>query len=307
MGEGGQRGSGAGARPKTGAQTRAVFSKIGTRLKFMFYAVAGADNEPDMYRFEREPSDRAIIGRLSNRAAALVGERAGLRMWRALIVFGLGAIPIVFLFAVPEWDNGTIKLRGWDWKLGASLAFLEFFLLISLLFVRARVANLGAQLVILEYEKVLVSIEQTHEKRAADLFFKHQAELKQYYDQTLRQNRQSFIVGIFCIGFGLAAIIVVATLLLDSEKSTTAAKLAAGGLGILSVLLTGFVARIYLRVYEGSAAALGSFHERLVNTNDYHFASLLISMIEPKRKRMESQSALARAITAPRIVAEAED
>lgn len=284
-----------------------LLQKFATRLKFMFYAVAGADNEPDMYRFEREPTNGTIIYRLNNRARALVGERAGLRLWRTVIVFGSGAIPIAFLLSVPEWDNGTIRLSGWDWKLGACLAFGEFFLLISLLFVRARVANLGAQLVILEYEKVLISIDQAHEKRAADLFFKHQAELKQYYDQTLRQNRQSFIVGMICIAFGLAAIIVVAMLLLNSGESTTSAKLAAGGLGILSVLLTGFVARIYLRVYEGSAKALGSFHERLVNTNDYHFASLLISMIEPKSKRMASQSALASAVSAPRVVTEAED
>lgn len=284
-----------------------ALAKVATRLKFMFYAVAGADNEPDMYRFEREPSNATIIERLNNRATALVGERAGLRLWRTLIVFGSGTIPILFLLLVPEWQNGTIRLSGWDWKLGACLIFLEFFLLISLLFVRARVANLGAQLVILEYEKVLISIDQAHEKRAADLFFKHQAELKQYYDQTLRQNRQSFIVGIFCIAFGLGAIVIVATLLLDSSEATSSAKLAAGGLGILSVLLTGFVARIYLRVYEGSAKALGSFHERLVNTNDYHFASLLISMIEPKSMRMTSQSALASAVSAPRVVTEAEN
>jgi hypothetical protein len=310
MGESGREPTDGAAQSKEpGARRmRGVLAKIGTRLKFMFYAVAGADNEPDMYRFEQEPRNEAIFERLNNRATALVGERAGLRIWRTLIVFGSGAIPVIFLLAVPEWDNGTIeRLSGWDWKLGACLVFLEFFLLISLLFVRARVASLGAQLVILEYEKVLISIEQVHEKRAADLFFKHQAELKQYYDQTLRQNRQSFIVGIFCIGFGLAAVIVVATLLLDSGESTTAARLAAGGLGILSVLLTGFVARIYLRVYEGSAEALGSFHERLVNTNDYHFASLLISMIEPKRKRMASQSALASAISSPRIATETED
>ncbi len=307
MGENGEYRNADGARPEADPDQVPLFAKFATRLKFMFYAVAGADNEPDMYRFEREPTNGTIIERLNNRAKALVGERAGLRLWRTLIVFGSGTIPVVFLLLVPEWSNGTIRLSGWDWKLGACLIFLEFFLLISLLFVRARVANLGAQLVILEYEKVLISIEQAHEKRAADLFFKHQAELKQYYDQTLRQNRQSFIVGIFCIAFGLAAIIVVATLLLDSEEATTSAKLAAGGLGILSVLLTGFVARIYLRVYEGSARALGSFHERLVNTNDYHFASLLISMIEPKSKRMASQSALASAVSAPRVAAETED
>lgn len=282
-------------------------TSFGRRLKFLLYAVTGADNRPEMFKLELNPSDGATIKRLNKRAKALVEERAGLRMWRALIVISTAVIPVTFLLLVPAWENGAPTLSGWNWKLGACLAFLEFFLLILLLFVRARVANLGAQLVILEYEKVLTSFDGSHERRAADLFFKHQAELKQYYDQTLRQNRQSFIVGLFCIAFGLAAIIAVATLLLNAADSNTAAKLVAGGLGILSVLLTGFVARIYLRVYEGSAEALGSFHERLVNTNDYHFASLVISMIEPKRRRMVSQSELASAITTPRPAAEVGD
>lgn len=275
------------------------------RLRAMQSAVGGADNDPGTYTFDHEERNDEIVKRLNNRVTALVKERAGLRAWRAVIVFGLGAIPILFLLFVAEWGPG-VRLENWDWKLGGCLIFAEFFLLISLQFVRARVATLGAQLTILSYEKVLVSIEGNHERRAADLFFKHQAELKQYYDQTLRQNRQSFVIGIFCIGFGLAAAIAVAALLLDSNEATTAAKATAGGLGLLSVLLTGFVARIYLKVYEGSAQALGTFHERLVNTNDYHFAGLLVSMIEPKRERMASQSRLADSITASRVAAESE-
>lgn len=278
-----------------------------TRLKPMLYAVAGADNKADMYGFVEEPSNSETLERLNKRLGALVEERAGLRLWRALIVTLVALIPIAFLLFVPAWESGAPRLGGWEWRLGGCLIFLQFFLLISLLFVRARVASLGAQLAILSYEKVLISFAGDHEKRAADLFFKHQAELKQYYDQTLRQNRQAFVVGIFCVAMGLAAIIAVAILLLDSDGPTTAAKLAAGGFGILSVLLTGFVARIYLRVYEGSAEALGSFHERLVNTNDYHFASLLISSIEPEGKRMASQASLASAIIGLRIAARAED
>jgi hypothetical protein len=281
-------------------QPRVTVPKLRNRAWSLLDALAGADNDPDMYKFaeelgEGETVDR-LIKRLNTRSEAFVRERTGLRLWRTLIVFFTAVIPILFFFEVVNWADAT-NLGDWDWRLGGCLVFLEFFLLILLLFVRARVANLGAQLVILEYEKVLITFDETHEKRAADLFFKHQAELKQYYDQTLRQNRQSFIVGILCIAFGLTAIAGVTILLLGSEGSTTAAKLAAGGFGILAVLLTGFVARIYLRVYEGSAEALGSFHERLVNTNDYHFAGLLVSMIEPKSKRMEAQSALAAAIT----------
>lgn len=276
----------------------------------MLDAVTGADNDPSTFEYEEEPSDSAITDRLNLRARALVKERSGLRSWRGIIVFLSAATPMLLIFPLAiligsDWGSSAGRLL--LWMLCIWLAVCQLFLLIVLLFVRARVANLGSQLAILEYEHVLTSFDKPHERRAANLFFKHQAELKQYYDQTLRQNRQSFVVGMLCIAFGLAVIVAVATLLLGSGNSATAAKLAAGGLGILSVLLTGFVARIYLRVYEGSAEALGSFHERLVNTNDYHFASLLISTIEPKDKRMLSQSDLARAITASRVATETED
>jgi hypothetical protein len=275
------------------------------RMRVMFYAVAGADNEESMNEYYLESDDPGTIKRINRRRLELAWERAGLRLWRTVIVFGSAGIPIVILLTVPEWENGSI--RSLHWVLGTCLIFVQLFLLVALLFVRARVANLNAQLQILEYENVLISFEQDHEKRAANLFFKHQVELKQYYDQTLRQNKQSFVVGIGCVAFGLTAIVAVATLLLMHSDSATPAKLAAGGLGILSVLLTGFVARIYLRVYEGSASALGSFHDRLVNTNDYHFSNLLISMIEPDPDRMTALSDLARVIAAPRIATETED
>lgn len=279
--------------------------RLAYRLRVMFYAVAGADNEQSMDEFYLESGDPGTIKRINRRRLELAWERAGLRLWRTVIVFSSAGIPLLILLTVPRWEGGTI--HSIHWVLGACLLFVQLFLLVALLFVRARVASLNAQLQILEYENVLISFEQEHEKRAANLFFKHQVELKQYYDQTLRQNKQSFVVGIACVAFGLAAIVAVATLLLMHSESATPAKLAAGGLGILSVLLTGFVARIYLRVYEGSASALGSFHDRLVNTNDYHFSNLLISMIEPDPKRMEALSELARIIAAPRIATETED
>ncbi len=272
------------------------------KLHAMAVAVAGADNDPSLHRYHPNADDAAMLQRVNRRAIALAQEREGLRMWRGVIVFGSGALPLAVLLLVPDWDGNSI--RSFRWILGGCLAFVEFFLLISLLFVRARVASLNGQLQILEYENVLTSFKQSHEKRAANLFFKHQAELQQYYDQALRQNKQSFVLGVVCVVFGLGAILAVATLLLANPQSDLAAKLAVGGLGILSVLLTGFVARIYLRVYEESAKALGNFHDRLVSTNDYHFASLLISAIDPREKRMDALSELARAIAAPRPPAE---
>ncbi|MEX2105618.1 MAG: hypothetical protein WD810_01855 [Solirubrobacterales bacterium] len=271
----------------------------------MFYAVAGADNEPRMHEYDSSADDSATIERINRRGRALARERTGLRLWRTLIIFGSAGIPIVFLLTVPQWEGGTI--RSLHWVLGACLIFAQLFLLITLLFVRARVASLNAQLQILEYENVLTSFSRGHEKRAATLFFKHQTELNQYYDQTLRQNKQSFVLGVVCIGFGLATVGVVATLLVVHPDSATPAKVAAGALGIMSALLTGFVARIFLGVYEGSAEALVSFHKRLVNTNHYHFSSLVISMIEPKAERMSALSDLARVIAAPQPAAKTED
>lgn len=275
------------------------------KVKALFYAVAGADNGPYLHAY-RPPEDiDAKVEQLNLRRRALAWEREGLRLWRTAIVLGVGGVPILFLLLVPEWTGDGIESV--DPLLGACLVFAELFLLVALLFVRARVASIGAQLQILEYESVLISFNPDHEMRAANLFLKHQTELRQYYDQTLRQNKQSFVVGILCVGFGLTAIVVVATLLLVNSESATAEKFAVGGLGILSVLLTGFVARIYLRVYEGSAKALRSFHDRLVNTNDYHFANLVSSTIEPNHERMAALSALARAISAPRPATEAKD
>ena len=270
----------------------------------MIYAVAGADNEPSMHEYAVEADNSATIERINRRGRALARERAGLRLWRTLIIIGLAGIPVAFLLSVPQWEGDTV--RSLHWVLGACLLFGEIFLLVALLFVRARVASLNAQLQILEYENVLTSFNREHEKRAANLFFKHQTELNQYYDQTLRQSKQSFVLGIICISFGLATVGIVATLLVVHPDTATPAKVAAGALGVLSAVLTGFVARVYLRVYEGSAQSLESFHDRLVNTNHYHFASLVISMIEPKSERMAALSDLAQVIAAPPVVSEAD-
>ena len=295
------------APSRLGPTWTAVLDRVGHALRLMFYAVAGADNDTSMREYHLASSNPATVDRINRRGFELAQERAGLRLWRTLITFGCGGIPLIFLLAVPEWgEDGTIQdLR---WVLAACLTFFELFLLITLLFVRARVANLGAQLQLLEYEVVLTAFEQRHEKTAANLFFKHQVELKQYYDQTLRQNRLAFALGVVCVTFGLAAIVAVAALVLTSPASTTlAANIAAGGLGIVSAVLTGFVARIFLRVYEGTARSLGRFHDRLVATHHYHFANLLTSMIEPSHDRMRALSQLAGAVAAPRVATEVED
>ena len=289
---------------RIGADVRKIPGQLYHYAQVMVYAVAGTDNERSMRKYHLD-LDPASSERIKRKGYELALERAGLRLWRTVIVFGLAGLPIAFLLVVPNWEDSGIGSL--DLVLGSCLIFVEFFLLIALLFVRARVANLNGQLQLLEYERVLTSFDQGPEQRAADLFFKHQVELKQYYDQTLRQNKQSFVLGIICIGFGLAAVAALATLLIVYPDSTTPAKLAAGGLGILSALLTGFVAQIYFHIHQGSAEALGSFHDRLVNTNNYHFSSLLISMIHPDEKRMAALSELARAIAAPRVAAETED
>lgn len=266
----------------------------------MKFALVGADNDPDHHKYYQESDGESTIERINRRVDALVNERAGLRVWRTVIVFGSALVPAliaglaVFLASV----DLSATVRTICWIVFAGLAFAEIYLAIALLMVRARVASLGAQLQLFEYENVLTTFKPNHEKRAANLFFKHETELKQYYDQALRQNKQSFLIGIVCVGIGLASVAAVGTLLVAGAGAGEPEQLAAGGLGILAVALSGFVARIYLRVYEESAKAMKSFHERLVDTNDYHFSALLISMIEPKSERMKALTALSERVSA---------
>jgi hypothetical protein len=263
-------------------------------VKAMFYAVAGADNEETSGKQHFTPESADTVERINARAGEIVDERTGLRLWRTLILVSSGFVPIAALLVVPIREQGRIADA--HLSLGITFAFAEVFCLIILLFVRRRVALLGAQLQLLEYDFVIASLVAEREKTAANLFFKHQAELKQYYDQTLRQNRQSFVLGIVLVLVGLGSIVAVVALLLASSNSPTAARIAAGGLGAAAALLTGFVARVYLNVYEGSAEALSNFHERLVNTNHFHFANLLVSGVSSDEKRTDALAGLAAAV-----------
>lgn len=285
------------------AQENAGPSVARRKLQAMLKALGGADNDPRLHQAHGDTGDGAMRERLNGRVEALTQEREGLRMWRTFCVLGAGATPIAIILTVPvSKGDGVGSVH---WVLGACLMSFQIFLLIILLFIRARVAAINANLQILEYENVLTAFKQEHEKRAATLFFKHQAELKQYYDQALRQSKQSFGLGLVLVGFGMSTIVVVAGLLLARSSSPSPAKLAAGGLGVLLALLTGFVGRVFLRVYEESAKALGGFHDRLVSTNDYHFATLLIASIEPDHHRMTALSKLAGVIATRRPVSPA--
>lgn len=210
------------------------------------------------------------------RRVELKQERAGLRLWRATLVVCSLAVPLIALWVVPK--RAADDTNEIQWILGASLAFGEFYLLVILLFVRSRVANINAELKLLDYDFMLATLERSDERKAANLFFKHQAEVKQYYDQTLRQNRQSFVLGVFCVLSGLIAVVALAVLVLVNA-APPAMQVTIGLLGVVSALLTGFVARIYLQVYGKSSESLVSFHDRLVTTNHLHFANLLVSMI----------------------------
>lgn len=263
-------------------------------VKALVYAVAGSDNEETRKQPIFSLDHSSAVDRINARAREIADERAGLRLWRTFILVSSLAIPLISLWIVPIRDHGDIVDA--HLSLGIGMAFAEAFCLIILLFVRRRVALLGAQLQLLEYDVVIASLVEEHEKTAANLFFKHQAELKQYYDQTLRQNRQAFVLGVFCVLLGLGSIVGVVAILMADSDTPTAAKITAGALGGVAALLTGFVARVYLRVYEGSALALGDFHRRLVSTNHFHFANLLVSSVKPDDKRTTSLAELAAAI-----------
>lgn len=135
----------AAAQEKGGDEPRLTVAKIRYRLWSLVDALGGADNDPKMYEFEKPPDDGetddgVIIDRLNDRSDAFVRERAGLRAWRALLVILTAGIPLVFILWVVRWDDPW-DLGNWHWRFGSCLIFLEFFLPILLLFVRARVAS----------------------------------------------------------------------------------------------------------------------------------------------------------------------
>ena len=66
--------------------------------------------------------------------------------------------------------------------------------------------------------------------------------------------------------------------------------------GLVSGILTNFVAAIYLKMFAETISTLSGFHRKLVTTNHLHFANFLLAKISDVSKRDESYARLATLI-----------
>lgn len=131
------------------------------------------------------------------------------------------------------------------------------------------------------------------EARAEKQFKQHQAELKRYYDQSLRHGAWIFYIGIANLFVGF--LIIGITLFLVSNKSSDG-NLIVGFVGGIAGVLTNFVAVIFLRMYSGTVKSLSDFHNRLVSTNHLLYSNLLVSKIFDNQLRSETWAKLALSI-----------
>jgi hypothetical protein len=258
------------------------FAKMGVVLWGLTNAIRPSDGAAEDARSDIERRQRELSL-----------ERDGLRLWRTvcLLLAGILIPGLAWSLALAKDSFQPVSV--------AIFVYAEIFLFSAFAIIRARLKNLKADLQVIEYETVLLELKD-REQIAANLFFKHQFELKRYYDQTLGQNSQVFLLGIACVLVGLAVVVGAALLVTqDSNEIETSQQIATASLGAVGALLSGAVARIYLQIHKGSVESLGAFHQRLVETNWLHFANLLVSDL-PDGERYEALARLAQAAVGDR-------
>jgi len=130
----------------------------------------------------------------------------------------------------------------------------------------------------------------TPEQRAQKLFKIHQYQLNKYYDQTLKQSKWIFFVGVTCLTLGFA--VVGASLYLVHIASAQEHYVIAG-LGAVGGLLSNFIGAIYLKMHAETVKSLTEFHNRLVLTHYLHFGNFLLAKIENQELREKSLAQMA--------------
>src|SRR5215216_4059133 len=182
----------------------------------------------------------------------------------------------------------------WDSQL--ALVIGTFYLIVAIVFPAFTYAGaLDTEIEAVESEIALrLTGAEATEQRAERLFRSHGIDLRRYYQQTLRHSAFVFAAGIGCIvlGFGIIGYTFYSLKTISSldEKILTAV------LGLISGILTNFVAAIYLKMSAETIAALTGFHRKLVTTNHLHFANFLLAKISDSVKRDESYARLANSI-----------
>jgi hypothetical protein len=149
---------------------------------------------------------------------------------------------------------------------------------------RQRARSAANDTVDAQNELDLLRIDHDHpERRAQKMLQVNQLDLRRYYDQTLRQGRSVFYLGVMCLLLGFAA--VGAALLVIGHQDDTTEKIVVAALGAVSAVLANFIGVVYLKMFSDITTSVRAFHDRLVATHDLYFASFLAAKVSNKDNR----------------------
>lgn len=137
----------------------------------------------------------------------------------------------------------------------------------------------------MEFEEELEKTDNGQpEKRAEKLLSIHQHQLRRYYEQNLSQNAWIFVVGVLCLGSGLALVGVTLWLLASRQVAEAETRWLVAAVGGLGSVLTNYVAAVYLKMHAAATATLTGFHGRLASTHELFFANVLASRTSAERR-----------------------
>ena len=159
--------------------------------------------------------------------------------------------------------------------------------------IRSRIRNVEEDIQDLDFEIDLQYFAVSKsESRGEKILRINNVQLRRYYDLNLQQNIWIFFLGIFCILIGTGVIGATLYLVLNRAQGTES-QIITGAIGSIGSLVTNYIAAIYLKMHAAAAADLGSFHSRLVETNELLLGNLLASRIEDDQKRWDTLAQLA--------------
>jgi hypothetical protein len=183
-----------------------------------------------------------------------------------------------------------------NWGSQYLLAVGTFYLVVAIAFpafTNAGAIDTEVEAIESEIALRLTGAEAT-EQRAERLFKSHGIDLRRYYQQTLRHSAFVFAAGIGCIVLGFC--IIGYTFYSLKAMSEFNEKVLTATLGLVSGILTNFVAGIYLKMFAETIGTLSGFHRKLVTTNHLHFANFLLAKISDAAMRDENYAKLAALI-----------
>jgi hypothetical protein len=204
------------------------------------------------------------------------------------IQFGCLLVAVVFIAA------SVFMASGWR----QNYAFLSLYGLAALVLFssfRSRVHELDADMQEIDYkidiQRFQVSVSET---RAEKILRLNDFQLRRYYESTLKQNGWVFLLGILCIVLGVGISGFTLWLVVWSRADAKLSdKIVTAALGAVSSLLTNYVAVMYLKMHAAAAAAMITFHERLVATHQSLFGNLVASRITDDKLRWDTLAKIA--------------